>query len=317
MYGFHVSREWVRGGIAAHVAGARAFYETCVPAPTTPFAFQVFVAGPRGVKFVTDPEEARELRERIRDLNAAGKPTWGVAHGTYLDIPWAPDKPNHKWTVKWISSELARAAAAGLAGLVIHLTSAAPERVLEVLPKLLEPPADAEWVPGTRLYLEVPAVLPAKSRYATPEQLVALFTEIRRLADPALEKVGLCIDTAHIWASGADISSYELAADWIARLEAQHAVIPPAAMLLHLNDNFNPRGSGKDEHAPFMHGAIWGAYVGAPEESGFAAFIDYARRHRIPVVCERKAFAGGGLTLRQTLASDLAAIGAVAGYASN
>lgn len=396
MFGFHVEREWAGGkrpGLAAHLKAARAFSEKELPG--RPFAFQVFVAGPRQMKFTVDIEEARELREALQQLRATGLPAWGVAHGTYMDMPWDATKPNHKWTLKWIRLELRRAALAGLAGLVVHLHTTPPQQVLQVLPDLLlsirgapDPGGagnrlhpergsflldvltpgdpDCERHPGppdailggaraeigalkfwschirnevslrplpsgappaqpdcARVYLEVPAVLPKNSHYETPDKLAVLFRGIRKRVDPFLLYFGLCIDTAHIWASGADIASFEAASAWLDQLERAHGVIPPHAIIFHLNDNYNGRGSGKDEHAPLFMGAIWGSYADRRESSGLAAFLDYARRHNVPTILERKAHkpragvnpegsaSATPLTTTAALKSDLAMLAAL------
>lgn len=352
MFGFHVNREWAVGArppISDHVDVARAFSRSASGAARRPFAFQVFVAGPRNMKFTTTVEEAHRLRAVITAANSgerAEEAMWGVAHGTFMDHPWSPEKPNHAWTLKWIRGELRRAASAGLAGLVIHLGVAPVEKVVPILWKMtpedprLRPrpgeapikaigggeevgadaeadaedeeleywhcyiksgascrltprPADPSAQPDcVRIYLEVPSVLPKNSHYETPEKLRHLFSNIRGKVDPGLIYYGLCIDTAHIWASGADISSFAKAADWLERLEQCHDVIPPHAIMFHLNDNRNPLGSGADEHDCLLQGAIWGDYAQCPEKSGLAAFLDYARRFNIPTILERKGRKG-------------------------
>ena len=65
--------------------------------------------------------------------------------------------------------------------------------------------------------------------------------------------------------------------------------IPPDRVLIHLNDSFSGLGSGADRHAPLCQGEIWGAYAeGDLRLSGLAAFVDYAVRWDVPVICERK-----------------------------
>lgn len=146
MFGFHINREWATGArptLAHHVASARAFFDDEGGAGGAeagrPFAFQVFVAGPRHMRFTVAPDEARQLREYIRASNAEGRPTWGVAHGTYMDLPWNTDKPSFHWTTKWIQREVRRVASAGLSGLVVHLNSVPAAQVLQVLPLLIPP----------------------------------------------------------------------------------------------------------------------------------------------------------------------------------
>jgi len=375
MFGFHVSREWARGArpqLAQEVAAARAFYDAEGGAKEgggegQPFAFQVFVAGPRSMKFTTDVTEAHGLRDYIRASNAEGRPLWGVAHGTYMDMPWNTDKPNHHWTTKWIQRELLRAASAGLSGLVVHLNSEPADRVLNVLPWLmpapaenllgpmLDPDANSEnaelerWAchirhsasvesmrePGAaatapprdcvRLYLETPHLRLRDEHtadraeglvpYDTPEKLCALFARIREAVDPDLTYFGLCVDTAHIWSCGQDVSTYAGAADWLRRFErAAQGVFPlgrtgcTPAVMFHLNDEVHPLGSGADEHARLARGAMWGKYRGEPGASGLRAFTEFAQKYGIPTVLERKGKKGADFTTSEALSSDLATL---------
>lgn len=390
MFGFHVNREWAARGagsrppIKAQVEAARARFESllagaarCATAQDAGFAFQIFLAGPRSMKFSVSVSEAHSLRDYVRASNRLGAPLWGVAHGTYFDTPWDTSKDNYLWKTKFIKQEVKRAASAGLAGLVIHLGTPPPEQVLQTLPWLIpddhmrrpkpgeearvvvaaggvdtlaaDPEADAEdqelehWgcfiksdsvrqrdarsASGgrlnpecVRLFLEVPHVLPKNSHYETPAKLCALFRQIREKVDPNLCYFGLCIDTAHVWACGADIASFEGASQWLAELEACHDVIPPRAIVFHLNDNRHGRGSGLDEHDPLLMGAIWGDYAQCPEKSGLAAFLDYARRYCIPTILERKERKAGNelsdqvLSAPEAIAADLGVLEAMAHF---
>jgi endonuclease IV len=277
MFGPHVDRVFsdAKGGrpsLAAHIRAARAI---AAEANFDARAFQVFVAGPRNYTVTLRPEEADELRALLdeeRDL-------FVVAHGTYLDFPWS----GAPGPVKSIQRELAVCARAGLAGLVVHLGKPPLPRVVEQLPALFQA-ADRS---GVLLYLEVPHVKPENSHYESPGGLAELFRAVRRF-DPALCAFGLCIDTAHLWSCGVDLRSYKAAEDWLRRLEGEAAAIPADRILLHLNDSHNRRGSGLDHHAGLLAGQIWGEYADRPRESGLAAFVDFAVRHSIPAVLERK-----------------------------
>lgn len=344
LVGFHVSRDWASGArpsIRAHVECAiRHRDREYADGQNLPFAFQVFLAGPRTLDFSVDKSEAADLKALMRQANAAGAPgpaLWGVAHGTYMDMPWDSESKSHAYRCGFIRAEVERAFEAGLAGVVVHLGIPGPDKVVLALPWIYPGEiggvrvcdviaAAAKNRDGAaaaaprhelpRIYLEVPHVLPKNSLYETPEKLAALFREVRKV-DPGLDITGLCIDTAHIWACGADISSYAKGKDWVDRLAAVHDVIPPRAIIFHLNDNRNPCGSGKDEHDPLLHGKIWGDYRQAPHESGLAAFVEYARRHNIPTVLERKRRKATGdmgeLTLPEALSLDYTAIVALGG----
>jgi endonuclease IV len=294
MFGFHVNRNWCGNGasLEEHLEAARAHAREAGVALR---AFQVFVAGPQQRKFNLSGDGARAFRAYLDESRPGARP-WVVAHGTYMDAPWS-GKPH---PIKFIRQELELCAKAGVRGVVVHLGRPSPDVVLAQLPKLLRPLAfeeergqenAGELRPSAappRLYLEVPHVKPANSHYETPEKLEALFRRIRDEADPELERVGLCIDTAHLWSCGVDIASREAAEQWIEEFEAVHETIPPGAVLLHINDSFDERGSGVDHHAPLLAGRMWSDYADTPRESGLAPFLEYAARHGVPAVLERK-----------------------------
>lgn len=282
MFGPHVNRDQAGGAgrpsMTAHIRAARA---AAAAAGFNARAFQVFVAGPRNLAMTMRPEEADELREYTQRLAADGDPVAVVAHGTYMDYPWA----GKAYPAKFVRTELEMCIRAGISGLVVHLGRPPVEEVLAFIPRLISPAR------GALIYLEIPHVLPANSHYETPEKLAELFRGIRRL-DPRLDRFGLCIDTAHLWSCGVDLSSYDAAADWLRRLDA--ADIPPARIIVHLNDSLDERGKGLDHHARLLCGKMWGDYRDQPRLSGLAAFVDYIERHGIPAILERD---GGDKTL--------------------
>ncbi len=288
MFGPHVDRVHAGGPgrppLLAHIRAARA---AALAADFDARAFQVFLAGPRNFSVTLRPEEAEELRPFL-----AGAGLFVVAHGTYMDFPWG-DSP---YPARFIRDELALCARAGVAGLVVHLGKTPPAAVEARLPSLAPPPGGAA---PPRLYLETPAVKPENSFYETPEKLAVLFRAVRKV-DPGLVGFGLCVDTAHLWSSGVDLRSYEDASGWLRRLEAVAADIPPDRIIFHLNDSFDARGSGRDEHAPLLRGKIWGEYADRPRQSGLAAFVDYAVDNRTPTILERKP--------KEELLGDYAAI---------
>lgn len=275
MFGPHVNRTHARGSrpsITAHIKAARV---AAVSVGFNPQTFQVFVAGPRKMSITLQDEEADELREYI-----AGEPgLYVVAHGTYLDYPWKPaDYP-----IEFIHRELGLCARAGISGLVIHLGKPGVGEVMEKVQSLM---ANLGENPAL-IYLETPHVKPRNSHYETPEKLAALFREIRAV-DVNLDRFALCVDTAHLWSCGVDLQSFEAADAWLHRLEAVADVIPPNRILFHLNDSLDALGSGVDHHAALLTGQIWRDYADRPMQSGLAAFAQYAARHRIRTILERK-----------------------------
>ena len=236
-----------------------------------PRAASFFVMGPRDHTIHVNSSEAGELKAFVEKTGTAI-----VSHAAYPNLPWR----GNPLAAAHIREEIRTCAASGILGHVVHLPVGPHEWVWKFLPRLYtEHPV--------RIYLEHVASLPKNSHYETPAKIADLFRGIKKF-DPTLRKVGFCIDTSHIWACGVDIGSYEKAEQWLNDLEAISDVLPPEKIMIHLNDNRFDLGSGKDEHAALLDGAIWSKYRDSPEKSGLAAFIDYAMRNDTIVILERK-----------------------------
>jgi deoxyribonuclease IV len=104
------------------------------------------------------------------------------------------------------------------------------------------------------------------------------FQELRDLleAGGGGKRLGVCLDSCHLFASGYDIRTADGLAetldgfDQIVGLERLHS--------LHLNDSQTPLGSNRDRHANVGTGEIG--------ERGCAAFLSEPRFDRLPVVLE-------------------------------
>jgi len=86
------------------------------------------------------------------------------------------------------------------------------------------------------------------------------FEEIRAILDRVklAEKVGVCLDTCHIWDGGYDVRN-----DLDGVLTDFDKIIGLSRLrAVHLNDSMNPCGAGKDRHALIGEGEIgWEAIV--------------------------------------------------------
>jgi sugar phosphate isomerase/epimerase len=207
--------------------------------------------------------------------------------------PWRGDPE----AARYIREEQRVCQEAGIEGLVVHLPKLPPDVVLRHAGAILEPGA-----PDVQLYLETPATRPAESLYETPAKLAALFRALRAALPDLAPRFGLCVDTAHLSTSGVDLRSRAAAEAWLAALEAEADAFP--RVMLHLNDSLRPLGVGPDAHAPLAEGKMWEAYRSRLDESGLAAFVEWARRRGAPTILERKpreALRRDYLTLRKLL----------------
>jgi len=275
MFGPHVNRYHATGkrpSMAAHIEAA--CREAAADGDFRVGAVAFFVSDTRALEINLHPDERAPLRALIKRTGLRA-----IAHSSYKAFPWNGNPAG----AAFLREELKVCQEAGVEGLVVHLPKEPISTVLKYLHRLVEPTVE-----GVRVYFETPAVVPSETYYETPKKLAALFKAIRE-RDPELARFGLCVDTSHLWVSGNDMQSYEAADTWFRELEDFKEIIPHDRIMLHLNDSRTPRGHGPDEHAGFGLGKIWQEYcLLGFEKSGLAAVVDYARRHNMPAILERK-----------------------------
>jgi len=171
------------------------------------------------------------------------------AHDSYLINLASPDPVLRQRSIDSFINELQRCAALKLQYLVSH-----PGNFMDERSSGLERNAEAigialERAPGkTMLLMEMTA--------GAGTVLGSSFEEMAKLIEmippPYRKRVGVCVDTAHIFAAGYDIvNDYD--GVW-ARFD--DVIGRPRLRLMHLNDSKVPLGSRKDRHELIGEGAI-------------------------------------------------------------
>ena len=215
-----------------------------------------------------------------------------------------------------IRHEASVAKCAGLSGVVVHLPTAKVgesaeatiARTAAVVPLLL----DADSAP---VYFEMPAS--GRPAFGTPAQLKLFIDKLAAtLPPPLMERVGLCVDTAHLWSCGQDVADPAAMAEWLRNFEPVAEALRDARrqgrdarscrVLFHLNDSELALDSKKDKHAGLGAGQIW------PKDSPHATdslklIIDFASERGIPIILERTD--KDGPTQIKSILSDFALIG--------
>lgn len=90
------------------------------------------------------------------------------------------------------------------------------------------------------------------------------------------KRVGICIDTCHIWVSGYDISTKTKVDNFFKLTDKSFG--NENIVLFHFNDSYNTFNSHIDRHMNIGYGTI-------PEE-GLMAIFHYAKKHNIPLITE-------------------------------
>jgi len=123
------------------------------------------------------------------------------------------------------------------------------------------------------------------------------FDELAALieASGADQRLGVCLDSCHLFASGFDIRSAR-GMSAVVR-EATHKLGRGAVRSLHLNDSKTPLGSNRDRHANIGEGELG--------EEGCAAFLSTPSFKDMPCVLETPGDGSGSLAEEVMLAIEL------------
>jgi deoxyribonuclease-4 len=90
------------------------------------------------------------------------------------------------------------------------------------------------------------------------------------------KRLGLCIDTCHLFASGYDVATRPGTKALVDEIDAKVGL--EQLKLIHVNDATDPLGSNRDRHAPIGKGEIG--------RKGFRAFLGERRLQGVPAVLE-------------------------------
>ena len=256
-FGIHVDR----GGKTIDKAVDAAYNEY---GPFT--AFQFFIGGPRSSTMTKDYEAVKTI-----DLEA-------IVHSSYVSSGvW--NAKNERHACAHIIDQLRACASCGVKTFVLHLPKAPIEDIVETMSfiehevktrlKNCKPPTIA---------LEIISTKPTQNTsYETPDKLNALIAALT----PIKIKWGICVDTAHLWGCGVDISTYGAMRDWFGAIKR-----PKKIKVIHLNGSLMDFGVHKDQHAIALtsRDKIWGHKV--LSSTGFYAAVEFARENDIPCICE-------------------------------
>jgi deoxyribonuclease IV len=254
--GAHVS---TAGGIARAPARA-AGIESVV--------LQLFTKQPsRWAEPVIDDALANEFRREC----AVHAIRTSVSHDSYLINLASADPVLHRRSYDCFVGELRRCAALGIDFVVTHPGNATDgdfaagiARNADAIARAL---ADSDSV---TVLLETTA----GSGKVLGRSFEELARMLERIDDAVRHRVGVCLDTCHVWAAG-----YDLADDYDAVFDRFAAIIGfDRLRLFHLNDSVGARGSRRDRHAGIGEGTLG--------DAPFARLMNDTRFATVPKVIE-------------------------------
>lgn len=208
---------------------------------------------------------------------ADGWAEWGdypiAAHDSYLINLANPDEEKAQRAIETFAEELRRCERLNIPGLVTHPGShlgqgmdAGIERYAVNLDAAIE-------LSGTE---RVMPLLETTAGQGT--NLGGSFQELAFMiaASKHPDRVGVCLDTCHVFAGGYDIRTAK-GLD-VALAEFDELIGLDRLRFLHLNDSKNPLGSNKDRHEHIGQGEIGAA--------GFAAIMNHPVLSKLPLCLE-------------------------------
>ncbi len=233
-------------------------------------AIQIFASNPTGWKPTGDnPVACAAFAQAALDCRL--DPV--VLHAPYLINLASPDEFIWEKSVALLTWTLQRAALLGAKYVVFHTGShkgsgieAGISRIAEAIRRILP-----ETPPEVILLLEND-VGAGNSLGHSFEQLGAILQLLPEYAD----RLGVCLDTAHLWGAGHDISTAASVQTVLDHFE--QAVGVSRLQVLHLNDTEKALGSHRDVHARVGEGIIG--------EEGFRALLNDARLGHVAVLLE-------------------------------
>jgi deoxyribonuclease IV len=254
--GAHVST----AGGTAHAPGRAADLDAVV--------LQLFTKQPnRWQERVVAEEEAEAFRAGCQDHGIRV----AASHDSYLINLASPDPVLFERSRESFIAELSRCEALGLDFLVTHpgnATDGDVDRGIRQNAQAILMALDA--VPGaTRILLEGTAGT-GTALGSTFEELASILAPVH---DRLPDRIGICLDTCHLWAAGYDLRDLDRV---LASLD--EAVGLQHLRLLHLNDSATPFAARRDRHAGIGEGSM-----GDPV---FRAVMTHPRLAQVPKVIE-------------------------------
>ena len=211
-----------------------------------------------------DDEDAAEFRELTEEH---GVGPW-VIHTSYLVNLCTPKEGLREKSLNSMQEEVDTAARLGIPYVNVHLgahTGAGVEGGLENAVSVLD---DVEVPDGVTILVESDA--------GSGTKLGGQFWHLGQVCDESRHDLEVCVDTAHAWAAGYDLSTPEGVEETIEEFDAEVGLDRLACF--HLNDSKHGRGTNKDEHAHVGLGEIG--------ETGMRAVVNHPDLQDVPFVLE-------------------------------
>jgi deoxyribonuclease IV len=237
---------------------------------------QIFTQSPRMWRPTDHKPEAIEAFKAKRREHGVGSVH---CHALYLCNLAAPDKQVYAKSVATMKTTVDVACAIEADGVVFHVGShlgagmaAGRRRVVSAMKRILD-----RCVGDTWLLMENSA--------GTGGTIGRSLEELAVLVDAlgAHPRLGVCLDSCHLYASGYDVTDLEAVDELVSELDATIGLDRLRA--LHANDSATALGSNRDRHANILEGELG---------EGMGAFLAHPKLQHLPVYLEVPGVDKGG-----------------------
>jgi deoxyribonuclease-4 len=238
-------------------------------------AVQFFVQSPRTWRFPNHaPDDLARFRERRAET---GLPA--VVHALYLVNLAAPDETVYSKSVETMRATVDTACAIEADAVVFHVGShlgagfeAGLGRVVPALAQVLDACEGRTWV------LMENSAGAGGTIGRSVEELAVIFDALHRH-----ERLGVCLDSCHLYVSGIDVADPAALERVLDDLEERIGLDRLRA--LHANDSKAPLGSNRDRHENIGEGLIG---------EGLGVFVGHPKLQHLPVLLEVPGSDGNG-----------------------
>jgi deoxyribonuclease-4 len=256
--GFHISISggFIKAAERARILGCR--------------TMQIFTRSPRGWGFSRpiNLNEARFFYSLRKDFGIDPL----VVHMPYLPNLASPDKNLYLRSIVTLADELKRAEQLGASYLVLHVGhrgEASEEEAFSRVAAAINQTCCA--VPGSTIVL-------LENTAGQGTEVGSRFNHLAQIIDIVenQDRIGVCLDTAHAWAAGYDLSTSKGIEYTMTEFHKYLGL--DRLRLIHLNDSKAARGEGIDRHANIGQGLIG--------DEGFSFILHHPGLSKRPFIME-------------------------------
>jgi deoxyribonuclease-4 len=249
----------VAGGIDTAIGRIEAIGGDCV---------QVFTQSPRAWR---PTDHKPETIERFRTLRAEAGIGGAVSHALYLCNLAAPNDETYRKSITAMCTTVDVSCALELDAVIFHVGShlgAGLEiglaRVVPALREILMHATGDTWV------LMENSAGAGGTIGRSIEELAILLAALDRHP-----RLGICLDSCHLYVSGYDVTDPGVVAALVAEIDQTMGLDRLRA--LHINDSAAPLGSNRDRHANVLEGELGeglGAFIGHPAFQHLSTYLE-------------------------------------------